>query len=98
MTAFLFAAHQLPARTNSNKPSTDEYVSVDKTINCFVLSESGKTAPLVIDSNDFPGVIRVAGNVQDDLTKVTGARPDLMIGTFRRPEKLWLPAPWAKVR
>ncbi len=37
-------------------------------------------APIVVDENDFPGVIRVAKLVQNDLRMVTGKEPDLVTG------------------
>lgn len=38
----------------------------------FVISENGKSAPLVIDSMDWKGVKRAAADLADDVGKVTG--------------------------
>lgn len=77
---FLFTGGQLFARSRSGDKLASDYISSTQTSDCLVLSKEGKTVPLVIDSKDFPGVIRVAGYVQADLAKVTGYRPDLLVG------------------
>ncbi len=41
----------------------------------FPLVARGKAAPLVVSSDDHPGVIRVVGDLRDDIQRVTGARP-----------------------
>lgn len=48
----------------------------------FVLSVDGKSAPLVLDANDFPGVIRIAKYLQQDIFKVTGTQPRLILDGF----------------
>ncbi len=40
------------------------------------IAEHGVIAPLVLDSKDFPGVIRAAHDLQNDLRAVTGLNPD----------------------
>ncbi|MEU2057021.1 glycosyl hydrolase 115 family protein [Streptomyces bungoensis] len=39
-------------------------------------------APVVVSSEDHPGVVRVAGDLRDDLERVTGVRPGPAIGRF----------------
>ncbi len=41
----------------------------------------GKAAPLVVDASDYPGVVRVAGDLCLDIGKVTGVTPDVVQGT-----------------
>ena len=41
----------------------------------FPLAEPGRGAPLVVSSADFPGVVRVVGDLQGDLKSVTGVEP-----------------------
>ena len=41
----------------------------------FPLVAAGKAAPLVVDSTDFPGVVRVVGDLQADIKRVTGVQP-----------------------
>lgn len=59
--------------------SDKSYITTIKTENDFVLSASGKSVPLYVSSNDYPGVIRVAKQLQSDIKKVTGAMPSLII-------------------
>jgi len=79
-TGLLLSASQSMAIFQSPEPFTDNYISPVKFKGSFVLSESGHTAPLVVSADEFPGVIRIAGYVQEDLRKVTGNKPDLLIG------------------
>ncbi|HYX06155.1 MAG TPA: glycosyl hydrolase 115 family protein, partial [Bacteroidales bacterium] len=53
------------------------YISNTKQNNYFTLSESGKSAPLYIDSADYIGVIRALKDLQSDIGKVTGIEPAL---------------------
>jgi len=46
----------------------------------FALFAGGRAAPLHVDSADWPGVIRAAGDLRADLGRVTGAAPDLSVG------------------
>ena len=59
----------------------ENYIITTKLAGSFTISEFGKTAPIVISNDEFPGVIRIAGYVQEDLLKVTGEKPELLIGT-----------------
>ncbi len=49
----------------------------------FVLSSLGTSAPLVLDAHDYPGVVRVAGYLQEDMDKVTGAKPRIIMGELQ---------------
>jgi hypothetical protein len=55
------------------------YVSEIKGKDFFYLGNSKETAPLLIDSNDFPGVIRAYKDLQADIFKVVGNKPLLVI-------------------
>lgn len=44
----------------------------------FILSAQGRSASLLVDSNDYPGVIRALKDLQADIDKVTGAEPRLI--------------------
>ena len=37
----------------------------------------GVAAPIVVSGDDFPGVVRAAGDLQADIERVTGVRPEL---------------------
>jgi len=41
---------------------------------------AGRPAPLYAAADDWPGVIRAAGDLQADIERVTGRRPDLIVG------------------
>jgi hypothetical protein len=43
----------------------------------FPLVAGGKAAPLVVDSGDYPGAVRVAGDLRDDIARVTGVTPQI---------------------
>jgi hypothetical protein len=55
----------------------DTYISEQAEAGSFTLSASGKSAPLYISNQDYPGVIRALGDLQSDIKKVTGAEPVL---------------------
>ncbi len=38
----------------------------------FCIAKNGKAAAIVVDSNDWKGVLRAANNLNDDVRKVTG--------------------------
>lgn len=62
------------------KISTDmNYISTEKGKQNFVISESGKSVPLFISSEDHAGVIRVAKHLQTDIENITDAKPILSI-------------------
>ncbi|MBN1397499.1 MAG: glycosyl hydrolase 115 family protein [Bacteroidetes bacterium] len=54
-------------------------ISFKKGKNNFALSYSGKSAPLFVSSQDYPGVIRAFKDLQADIEKVTGTRPELTV-------------------
>src|SRR5262249_30949455 len=41
----------------------------------FALVHAGSVAPILVDSNDYPGVLRAAGDLQADVGRVTGLTP-----------------------
>jgi hypothetical protein len=43
----------------------------------FPLVAQGRAAPLVVDAADYPGVVRVTGDVRNDIARVTGVAPDV---------------------
>jgi hypothetical protein len=44
------------------------------------LVSDGQAAPILVDEADHPGVRRAAGDLRDDVFRVTGVRPDLFAG------------------
>ena len=55
------------------------YVTSKKGNAQFVLSENGKSAPLYISSKDYPGVIRALNDLQEDIDRVTNAKPEVSL-------------------
>ena len=57
-------------------PVADQmYVSARPGAGRFALVADGKAATIVVSSADWPGVVRVAGDLQADLKSVTGVEP-----------------------
>ncbi|RIV25144.1 glycosyl hydrolase [Fibrisoma montanum] len=55
----------------------DTYVSSRNGQGRFALSEGGKSAPLVVSTAEYAGVIRAVRNLQTDIRQVTNAEPTL---------------------
>ena len=49
-----------------------------KAANNLVIVDKKQTAEIIIDRNDFPGVLRAATSLQGDIEKVTGKKPALI--------------------
>lgn len=56
---------------------TGNYVSEDKGKDYFLLSSPKTTAPFVVDSDDYYGVTRALSDLQNDVFRVTGNKPEL---------------------
>lgn len=50
-------------------------IATDPTAGAFTLTESGAAPPLVVSAGDFPGVVRVVGDLRDDIARVTQVTP-----------------------
>ncbi len=46
----------------------------------FAIAENGKASPIVVDGRDWKGVARAAGDLADDIQRVTGVKPEVVIG------------------
>src|SRR5690606_25963172 len=44
----------------------------------FALATAERAVPLVVDPDDLPGVLRAAGDLQQDIERVTGRKPQLL--------------------
>lgn len=53
------------------------YVSFRPQAHAAALVANGRAAPIWLDVSDFPGVIRAARDLQADIERVTGVRPEL---------------------
>jgi hypothetical protein len=70
----------------TNLINSNSYLSFIKDEGSFVLSESGTSAPLYADSNEFPGVVRALKDLQSDINRVTNAKPDLFTGIITKAQ------------
>jgi len=55
----------------------ERYVDTHNTPGNFVIVDTNRTAALYVDPNDYPGVLRAARDLQADIERVTGRRPEL---------------------
>ncbi|MFJ5100952.1 glycosyl hydrolase 115 family protein [Streptomyces sp. NPDC088554] len=70
---------EAPAATpgGSTQPTDPgSYISFSARPGAFPLVSSGRAAALVVAADDHPGVVRVVGDLRDDIERVTGIRPD----------------------
>ncbi len=69
-----FAPFSLLAQTGQS------YISNNKQAGAFPLSVAGKSSPLFISGEDFPGAIRALEDLKADIGRVTNAEPQLTVG------------------
>ncbi|BBH69803.1 hypothetical protein ACTI_64880 [Actinoplanes sp. OR16] len=76
---------------------TGGYISTTPGPGRFPLVAVGRAAPIVVDDGDFPGVVRVAGDLRSDLARATDVQPSIgavatpgrdpiIVGTLGRSE------------
>jgi hypothetical protein len=74
-----------PAVTASAAPATGgpvesgQYVVGTARPGAFPLVERHRAAPIVVSANDHPGVVRVVGDLQADIGRVTGVLPAVSV-------------------
>ncbi|MCI0698031.1 glycosyl hydrolase 115 family protein [candidate division KSB1 bacterium] len=68
----------------------ESYVSTEKGKGNFALSVSGKTAPLCVSSQDYPGVLRVLKHLQTDIARVTNTPPEISMGKLPASKEIVL--------
>jgi hypothetical protein len=54
------------------------YVSNHSAAGSISLVEGGHAIPLIVSDNDWPGVVRAAGDLSADIERVTGVRPGVV--------------------
>lgn len=57
-----------------------QFVETAPSSNCFTLCATNAVASIGVDTNDFAGVVRAAGDLQADIQRVTGLTPKLFSG------------------
>jgi hypothetical protein len=55
-----------------------QYIQTVPAKNSFPIVQKKSAANLVVDTNDFPGVLIAAGNLQKDISRVTGVVPAII--------------------
>ena len=46
----------------------------------FTIADNGKVSTIAVDRRDWKGVVRAAGDLADDICKVTGTKAEVAIG------------------
>jgi hypothetical protein len=62
--------------------SAGSFISKKKAQGAFTLFSSGKSAPLYLSDQDFPAVLRVAKDLQEDIRRVSGVLPILVMDSL----------------
>jgi glycosyl hydrolase family 115 (putative glucuronidase)/glycosyl hydrolase family 115 len=62
----------------------ESYVVTAPQPGAFPLVARGRAAPIVVSEADYPGVVRVVGDLRDDVERVTGVRPVTSLNDVRR--------------
>ncbi len=62
--------------------ATDKFVTFHKEAASFCLFSENKTASVMVDDQDYKGVLRAAGDLRKDIAKVTGTLPDTGKGQY----------------
>jgi hypothetical protein len=76
---FVFVALLFPQFILNSQVPGELFISTENGKDKFTISASGKSAAIVISSNDWPGVIRAAKDLQSDIGKVTSVVPELYL-------------------
>jgi hypothetical protein len=71
---FIFAASVATAL------DADSYLAHESGAGRFALATGGQVAPIVVSTEDWPGVVRAAKDLQADVARVTGVQPALSTG------------------
>jgi Glycosyl hydrolase family 115/Gylcosyl hydrolase family 115 C-terminal domain len=69
---------------------TGAYIAMSDGPGRFPLVAHGSAAPVVVSTRDYPGVVRVAGDLQTDLRKVSGVRPAIATDQVPRRDEVVL--------
>ncbi|MCX6332747.1 MAG: glycosyl hydrolase 115 family protein [Bacteroidia bacterium] len=65
---------------------TQSFISFDSGI--LTLSAKGKSAPLLVSSKDWPGVIRAFKDLQSDIEKVTSVKPEFCTDNVTKSQEV----------
>ncbi|MCO1576950.1 glycosyl hydrolase 115 family protein [Crossiella sp. SN42] len=68
----------------------DGYLSHTPVRDGFTLAAAGRAAPLVVSAADHPGVVRVVGDLREDVGRVTGVKPAVSVDQVPRQSQVVL--------
>jgi hypothetical protein len=74
VTVAASVASAIAPATAADRPDAS-YVAFAPRSGAFPLAANGRAAPIVVSSGDHEGVVRVVGDLQADIERVTGVRP-----------------------
>jgi len=77
-TGFWTVAVERPRAAVAAPAGDRAYVTFTPAANSFPLVQNGAAAPLVVGADDWPGVLRAAGDLRADVARVTTTTPALM--------------------
>ena len=78
--AVLLLTFWLFALRTGQAMGTATYLELQPRPGNFCIAQGGVAAGILVGADDFPGVIRAAGDLQTDVGKVTGTTPGLVCG------------------
>lgn len=64
------------------------YIAFTASRGSFPLVAHGRATPVLVSDRDWPGVVRVAGDLRDDIERVTGVRPTLSHGAVPKAREI----------
>lgn len=83
LPALLLAATPAPASAQAAAPGdTTSYVATTAGPGRFTLSAAGRSAPLIVSAQDYPGVIRAVRDLGQDIGRVTAHAPAVTLDTL----------------
>lgn len=84
---FLFFVFTFGSLAQKQQPQTS-IITFSKEKQAMVIMVNGKSVPIVVSENDYPGVIRIAKLFQEDVFQVTSVKPELVIGQLPKSESV----------
>jgi hypothetical protein len=89
LPVFLVALVSAAAQT-SQYAGSESYITTERSEGSFPLSVNGRPAPLLVSSEDYPGVIRATKDLQSDIGRVTGTEPTLYLDDLPESDSIIL--------
>ena len=83
VASLLFFAGQIIGQTTNKSAwlTPPKYIQYAPSPNAFQIISNGKSAKIFVDPQDWKGVIRAAGDLGDDVRKVSGTASDVVQNT-----------------